>query len=351
VSDNEMSRPLLAHLAWRFHPRTEEVAVEALAHILNRHPASRQGLNDVLQQAVPGLELSDGPFETEAGAPDGTRPDVMQTGGDGKERLFIEAKFHAPLTPNQPVPYLRRLPKDGVSALVFLAPSSRLKTLRAALLHRIDKAGMRVAAEDGHVTIDGTGKHVLVTDWTTLLRSMEARLAGSGEGVADVLQLIGLARFAEENAPKSAHAGEALVKQVAATGRDSGWIDEDGLRPAPSSHGYGRYMRLGRRAKLGVWVGFNTDLHEEFKVTPLWIYVVRWKNPDSQGWYECIVPTLKERMAPYIKPFGRGLWVGVVAAEPADPDSYAEELERIAGILDEAADSTLDVRPPTAPVV
>ena len=53
MSDTEMSRPLLAHLSWRFHPRMEEVAVAALAYILNRYPASREGLNEVLRQAVP----------------------------------------------------------------------------------------------------------------------------------------------------------------------------------------------------------------------------------------------------------------------------------------------------------
>lgn len=340
MSDTEMSRPLLAHLTWRFHPRTEEVAVAALAYILNRYPASREGLNDVLQQMVPDLPLSDGPFQTEVSAPDGTKLDVVQTGMDGEERLFIETKFHASLTPNQPVPYLKRLPKDGVSALMFLAPSWRVKTLWPQLLHRLDKAGMRASAEGPWcATVAGTDKHLLVTDWTTLLDSMEARLAGSGEGLADVRQLIGLVRFAARNAPKSPHAGETLVKQVAAIGRSTGWINEDRLRPTPKPYGYGRYMKLGRSAKLGVWVGFNTDLHEEFRATPLWISVERWTDPDSQGWHEGIVPTLKERLSPYTKQAASRLWVGVVPEERSDPDSYAEELQRIAEILDEATDS------------
>lgn len=342
MSNTEMSRPLLAHLSWRFHPRMEEVAVAALAYILNRYPASRRELNDVLQRAVPDLELSDGPFETEAAAPDGTRPDVMQTGVDGKERLFIEAKFHASLTPNQPVPYLERLPQDGISALMFLAPSWRLETLRTQLLHRIEKAGMRASAEDPWcATVGGMHKHLLLTDWTTLLNGMERQLAGSAEGLADVRQLIGLTRFAEKNAPKSPHAGEALVKQVAAIGRRAGWINEEGLRPTPKPYGYGRYVSLGRHAKLGVWVGLNTSLHEEFKDTPLWIRATRWKAPYDSGWTERTIPTLKERLSPYTKRVGKGLWVGVVPEEPADPESYAEELERIAEIVDEAADSRL----------
>ena len=314
----------------------------ALAYILNRYPALREGLNEVLQQHVPDFELSDGPFETEASAPDGTRPDLMQKGVDGKERLFIEAKFHAWLTPNQPVPYLERLPADGVSALMFLVPPWRIKTLWGQLLHRIDKAGMRTSAEGGCVTIDGTGKHLLVTDWTTLLHSIEAQLLASpGEGLGDVLQLMGLVRFAEKRQPKSPHAGEVLVKQVAATGKSSGWINEDGLKATPKPYGYGRYVWLGRRARLGVWVGFNTDLHEEFKATPLWVRVKRWKAPYDSGWTERTIPMLKERMSPHIKQDGKVLWAGVVPEESANPDSYAEELERIAEIVDEAAESSL----------
>ena len=313
----------------------------ALAYILNRYPVLREGLNEVLQQHVPNFELSDGPFETEASAPDGTRPDLMQKGVDGKERLFIEAKFHAWLTPNQPVSYLERLPADGVSALMFLVPAWRVKTLWGQLLHRTDKAGMRTSAEGGRVSIDGTGKHLLVTDWTTLLQSIYTRVVSSGEGVSDVLQLMGLARFAAKNASRSRHAGEAIVKRVAAIGRSVGWIKQDGLNATPKPYGWGRYVWLGRRAKLGVWVGFNTDLHEEFRDTPLWVWVTRWKAPYDSGWTERTIPTLKERLSPYTKQAGKGLWVGVVPEEPGDPDSYAEELERIAQIVDEAAEPSL----------
>ena len=85
---------LLAHLSWRFHPRMEEVAVAALAYVLNRYPASREGLDELLRGTVKDMRLSNQEFETEAFASDGTRPNVLQKGDDGKkERLFIEG-FH-----------------------------------------------------------------------------------------------------------------------------------------------------------------------------------------------------------------------------------------------------------------
>ena len=48
MGEPENSLTLLAHLSCRFHPRMQELAVEALAHILNRHPDSRGGLDDIL---------------------------------------------------------------------------------------------------------------------------------------------------------------------------------------------------------------------------------------------------------------------------------------------------------------
>ena len=105
MGDSEKARTLLAQLCWRFHPGTEGLAVEALVYILDRYPASIAGLAEIVAP-VPAMRLSAQPFETEVVALDGTRPDVLQRGDDGSERLFIEAKFYASLTRNQPVPLL-----------------------------------------------------------------------------------------------------------------------------------------------------------------------------------------------------------------------------------------------------
>ncbi|WP_420462732.1 hypothetical protein [Candidatus Palauibacter sp.] len=342
MNNPKPSRSMLTHLSWRFHPRMEELAVAALAYILEHYPDSRRGLNEVLQGVVSGMELSDEPFQPEVAAPDGTRVDLVQE-ADGEERLFIEAKFHAPLTQHQPVDYLKRLPAEGVSVLMFLAPSWRVKKLWSQLLRKIRKVGMRPSAEAPPLaSIDGTGKHLLVTDWTTLLGSMEARLEGSESGLADLRQLMGLVRFAEARERKSPHAGEELVKEVIAIGEAAGWLDtktEKGrLQTRRRLYGYGRYVWLGRRARLGTSVGFNTDLHEEFKTTPLWVRFKRWRPPYNWGWTKHTVPTLKDRMSPHVKHVGKVLWVGVVPEEDWDPASYAAELERIAEIVDEASE-------------
>ena len=342
MDDTEMSRSLLADLSWRLHPRMEEVAVAALAYILNNYPDTRGGLKELLEQGVPEMRLSDEPFQTEAADPDGTRPDVLQEGDDGKERLFVEAKFHATLAPTQPVPYLERLPAEGVSVLLFLAPSARVASLWPRLLCRMNEAGMSYSdAGSRRAKIVGTGKHLLLADWTTLLDRMAGRLEGSEPGLADLRQLIGLVRFAETH-ERRAWPAEELVKRVAASGKVSGWLSVEGLGSKARSYGYGRYARLGRRAKLGVWLGVNGVLHEEFPASQLWIEIQEgWREFRKKRWNERIIPTLKDRMPAHVKDDGLTPWVAVVPEDASDLASYATALERIAEILDEIAESQL----------
>ena len=338
MDDTEMSRSLLAQLSWWFHPRMEEVAVEALAYILNRYPASRGGLNELVKHAVPGLQLSHETFETEAAGLDLTRPDVLQKGDDGKERLFIEAKFYAGLTRNQPVPYLGRLPAEGVTALMFLAPSRRVEELWPKLLRRLDDSGMPYSDVGSRcVQIRGTGKHLLITDWMTLLDSMGGRLEGSESGLAELGQLRGLVRFAEDREEKARRPGKVLVERVTKIGRVSGWLDTKGLNVTPRPYGYGRYARFGRRYRIGVWLGINSDLWEECDSTPMWLDCRKWVFPNGQGWNERVRSALQDRMGSHVRQIGKKRWVAVVPEGGKGADSYAAALEQIADILDELA--------------
>ncbi len=337
MSDFEKPRTLLAQLSWRFHPRMEELAVEALAYILDRYPASIEGLAELVEP-VPDMRLSAQPFETEAVAPDGTRPDVLQRGDDGSERLFIEAKFYAPLTRNQPVRYLERLPQEGVSVLMFLAPAGRAEELWEELLPRLDASSMSYSDKGSRcVAIEGTGKHLLITDWTRLLDNMEERLKDSTSGLAELRQLRGLVQFAESG-EKAPLPGKELVNRATEIGKTSGWLDTRGLRAKPASYGYLRYANLGRRYQVCVWLGVNLDLFEKFASTRLWVLCDYWSDADSRSWKERVKPALKDRMNPHIHEEGEALWIGVVPEGSKRPDNYATALERIAGILDEFAD-------------
>ena len=111
---------LLAKLAVSFGPRTEDLAVEALGHILAQSEATRRALSDMI--APGGADVGEiAQVRTQATGKEGERPDLAGFDRDGRERVLIEAKFWAGLTGNQPVAYLQRLPANTPSALLFVA--------------------------------------------------------------------------------------------------------------------------------------------------------------------------------------------------------------------------------------
>ncbi len=119
---------LLAHLAEKLSHRHEDIAVEALGYIFQSR-AARRVMEEVLRDG--GAEV--GPIEqVRTQVSEGqTRPDLVGVDQHNKECLFIEAKFWAGLTEQQPTAYLDRLPPH--TALLFVAPASRIELLWAEL--------------------------------------------------------------------------------------------------------------------------------------------------------------------------------------------------------------------------
>ncbi|WP_420439606.1 hypothetical protein [Candidatus Palauibacter sp.] len=346
MSDSETSRPLLAHLSWRFHPPMEVLTVAVLEYILNSHPDSREGLNQLLSRIVPGMRLSGMDFETEVADPELGRPDLRQRGDDGEPRFLVEAKFDAPLMPAQPVAYLEQLPSAGVSVLMFLVPSRRVEELWPRLLRRLDDKGF-VYDQLEHprcVRIDATEKHICIIDWTTLLDSMKEPRRGDAFGLADLRQLRGLVRFAEAKESKASLPGEEMVNAVTKIGKESGWLATRSMAGgtygvAPRGDDYGRYLRLDRLYKLGVWLGINSDLHQKFGSTPLWVECQTWTGyANGQGWNARVKTILEARMGSKLHQARKKLWVPIVPEGGKGPERYAAALERIVGILDELAE-------------
>lgn len=346
MNDTETSRPLLAHLTWRFHPPMEVLACTVLEYILNHHPDSREGLNDLLARIVPGMRLSGMDFETEASDPELGRLDVLQRGDDGEGRFVIEAKFDAALMPTQPVAYLERMPSAGVSVLMFLVPTRRVEELWPRLLRRLDRKGLPYTDLEYPrcVRIDGTEKHLCIIDWTTLLDSMKEPLESDEFGRADLRQLRGLARFAEARESKARLPGKEMVEAVTEIGKAAGWLatktvaGRGSYQPTPRGDDYGRYARLDRLYKLGVWLGINSDLHQKSGSTPLWVWCQDWIFDGGQGWNAEVKAVLHARMGSKLHEVGKQLWVPVIPEGGEGPDRYAAALERIVGILDELAE-------------
>ena len=91
---------LLAKLAPLFRAQTENLAVEALGHILSGSKPARRAVSDVLRAG--GADIGQVvQVRTQATGKDGARPDLVGFDERGAKRLLIEAKFWAGLTDNQ----------------------------------------------------------------------------------------------------------------------------------------------------------------------------------------------------------------------------------------------------------
>ena len=280
------SDTLLAYLSPWFTNQNENIAVEALGYILNKSSATREGLDEVVRSGVQRVN-SIASIRTQAVAQDGTRPDLVGIDEEEKERVLIEAKFWADLTPRQPGAYLDRLPDDGNAVLMFVAPEERVPDLWSELLQRSTREGRGLADVNGErkcLQLEGTLKHLLVASWTGLLDRMAVKVKESGESdvESDIQQLRGLAEFAdrgrfqpiresgEDFGPDSQRMRDLrhLIDAATERGISAGWASKKGLNRTPRSYGYGRYVAL---SDVVVWFGVNNNRWETYGDTPLWI--------------------------------------------------------------------------------
>ena len=265
---------LLARIAGKFAYHPENVATEALGHILRYEGALR----------ILGLTLLDGGVDvgdlaqvrTQAGQKGG-RPDLAVLDSGGYERALIEAKFWAGLTANQPSAYLERLADTGkTSALLFVFPESRRERLWSELLRaaRIEGPGEE-AAGIRKVLVHGTKTSLMLVSWNDLLRKLRA----VGGAYEDVNQLEGLCRqesgdsfppLRDEQmgpeAPRIMLYLNELIEEATARGESYGFLGS--RRAAPSMGGFGTKMLLGGAT---AWLGVNYHHWACLSETPLWI--------------------------------------------------------------------------------
>lgn len=311
MADNDT---LLAYLSPWFE-KTENIAVEALGYILKKSSASREALDDVVRTGVRNVNPV-AEVRTQAVGRDGTRPDLVGVDEEEFERVLIEAKFWAPLTDRQPVDYLDRLPAEGPSVLLFVAPDERIAILWPELRRRAEDAGKHFVDIDSErkcLNLAGTQQHLMLVSWTSLLDRISARASDAAEPdiEADIRQLRGLAESAEKAGfspiresgedfgPDSRRMRDLRLLVDSATDRGvaAGWASRKGLNRTPKSYGYGRYLRL---AGTIVWFGVNLDWWEHHGQTPLWVDCWKLSNTIDEIGDRLEVAAIESRWVPVV---------------------------------------------------
>ena len=277
---------LLAYLVSSFPGNTENIATEALRHIFDHSDACGVALNDVIQSGARGVNAVT-TIKSQVIQEGGTRPDLVGFDETGKERVLIEVKFWAGLTDKQPNGYIRVLPDDGPTLLMFLVPEERVQSLWPQLQERIRQefgCFVEIESERRCLRVGETQKHVMIVSWGGLLDSMAARSRDSAEAVVEteIRQLRSLAKYADDGAFKPIRPDEELgaesemrqrqfkrlVDAATERGVEQEWVSRKGLRATPRGYGYGRYVRLHETI---VWFGINTEQFEGTGETPLWV--------------------------------------------------------------------------------
>jgi hypothetical protein len=306
-------KSVLSHIVQKqFSGEYENIATEALAYIVQANDRARGGLLKMLRGVKPDLpNLS---FQTQQ-SEDNKRPDMWGL-DNGQPCVFIENKFWAGFTENQPVEYIKLLAsykKDGI--LLMVVPAVRQESAWREMLKRLTEA--TIGYEDKKPTADiprlvktNLGPLLAITSWSKLLQSVDDELADEPQARNDLTQLKALCETAESDAyiPISAEETSnqrlpALIYQLNNVARKAvecgvtdGFMNTKGLNVSCTIEKIGRYFRFNSKEStiiLYAWIGVNFPLWFKHGITPLWLcfHGQEWGN--AQAIQNIIEPCLE----------------------------------------------------------
>lgn len=285
-----MQQTIFSHIVQkRFSQVNEDVATDALAFVLNSSDSARSGMMRLLRGVAPGLP--DLRFLTQQTAGN-IRPDMWGYDGDAP-RVYVENKFWAGLTDNQPVSYLRQLAGYAQpTILLAVAPEARVEMLWRELTRRLRQAGVEADERSGdtHSVVHSAdtaalGPILAITSWSRLLSTLETEAAADPTAQSNLLQLRSLCDAADANAftPISAEAITdqripTLIRELSDVIQAAVQLAETEkvlyLKGTKDQAGWGR---IGRYAKFenakgaGIWIGTQFGLWKTYGRSPLWV--------------------------------------------------------------------------------
>ena len=272
---------LVGHIVTQNLP-PEPAATQSLAYVLRSAPELAGCLTDLLGPSV-GSKLRRVESELRFGD---AQPDLTIFDSEGRHRIFVENKFWAGLTDAQPVQYLRALPDDLPSGLVFILPEQRIPTVWKELKRRSDGAYEfgNESSSDRVIRLQMGTRTMCATSWRYFLRLLE-QASPSDALRSDVLQLAGLARFGESHGFPPLRGEELsdvgiprrminycnLVEDIVKELRSRRVAQIGRLQPTHSWSDTGRYFSAFN--KFGLWLGVALMPWQDTGISPMWLRV------------------------------------------------------------------------------
>ena len=291
---------ILAHLASLLTNQIENVATDALAHLLLEYQVTSDAFREYVAQS--GIAIPEQiTLKTQTTWQDGAIPDLVGLDNEGRYVLIVESKFWAPLTPNQPTTYIERLPFDKAAILLFIAPASRLSTLWEELMDRCDAYPANNLYQESTIsqfrTYHLNQLHILaLTSWESMLTMLQqkAQQAGDIYAAGDIWQLQSLCDRIETDAFKPVAEDEitsptemrinqfkGLVDELVIRLVESGIASTIGYRATPGPDYYKRYFSLNGLPKSDWCVEFNNAYSKQYPGTYIWLTAL--ETPQSSS--------------------------------------------------------------------
>lgn len=282
MTDNDS---LLSFVARRHTQGLEDVATDALSFILMRSDSARGALSEFLGDDGDPLPIAKA--NTQAFLESSyAYPDMALYDSGGAVSAYVESKFWAPLTHNQPVTYWEALPKNRRTVLLFVAPQSRVDegSLWDELVSKLREAGHQLEpAPKGKRVIAASPANdqglLMLTSWDLLLERMAERAKRDGNAQAgfEIAELRALAAAATEGGrPGKDENLRQLIADAVARLRETGWANTDGYGVGKGFGYYGRYMGL---AGANAWLGIVDEATRQMPDKPLWLSF--WTDSDE----------------------------------------------------------------------
>lgn len=341
----------------RYSKSFEDIASDALVYILKESVSARIGMVNFLRSIVPTMpDLS---FQSQL-SKENARPDIWGK-SDDKTWVYIENKFWAGLTENQPVTYLRQLSElENETLLLFVVPGMREQSMRGELTRRLKLAEIGFKERDQLPTgvtwvVDiQIGTTLALTSWQRLIDILEFSARDEKETIDNLYQLKSLCKVADNSAFMPFNEKDLNDQNIPAILLQLGQIILDsiekaknrsilnlgGLTLGKSFESFGKYARFNNAKGVGFLLCVDYNLWKKTGRSPLWI-----KIPDSEfGQAQKVKPLLEEwnkNNDILVEPYNDGIGIAIDIPPHADKDGVMEEIVRQ---IKQLADILIDIR-------
>jgi len=298
----------------------------------------------------------------------GIRPDMWGF-ADNRPCVFIENKFWAGLTDQQPVSYIKQLATyQQPTVLLVISPAARVQTLWRELNRRLAADGIDVEAQRAAPAVPcsavtlSASVILALTSWAAVLAVLESECIDDPGARGDIAQLSALCCSADDDANAPVSAAELTDQRTPAFILQLGRVVQFatdlaitqqavsvfGLRPQASWDRIGRYVRLSRDAGrgAGAWFGIELGLWKTWGLTPLWLIF----TDSAYGRGQEVRPLLEPWAAKNGVLTARGDNYFAIALEMPTGEEKDEVIRSLAGHLTTIADVLAQLPPQTGPV-